>query len=62
MEFLKWRAEDGVAIVTINRPPANALAQQLIRELDKLMTEVEHNNDVRVVLLHGEGRRSEERR
>ena len=56
MEFLKWRAEDGVAIVTINRPPANALAQQLIRELDELMTEVEHNNDVRVVLLHGEGR------
>lgn len=56
MEFLSWKAEDGVAIVTINRPPANALAQQLIRELDELLNEIEQNDDVRAVLLHGEGR------
>ncbi|MED3661999.1 enoyl-CoA hydratase [Ureibacillus sp. FSL K6-8385] len=56
MEFLNWKLEEGVAIVSINRPPANALAQKLIRELDELLTEIEQNNDVRVVLLHGEGR------
>lgn len=56
MEFLNWKVEDGVAIVAINRPPANALAQQLIRELDELLTEVEQNDEVRVVLIHGEGR------
>lgn len=56
MESLSWKVEDGVAIVTINRPPANALAQNLIRELDELLTEVEQNNDARVILLHGEGR------
>lgn len=56
MEFLNWRVEDNVAIVTINRPPANALAQKLIRELDELLTEVEQNSEVRVIVLHGEGR------
>lgn len=56
MEFLNWKVEDGVAIVTINRPPANALAQSLIRELDELLTQVEQNDEVRVIVLHGEGR------
>lgn len=56
MEFLSWKEEDGVAIVTINRPPANALAQQLIAELDELLDEMEKADNVRVLLLHGEGR------
>lgn len=56
MEFLSWKVEDGVAIVTINRPPANALAQKLIRELDELLTQVEQKDEVRVIVLHGEGR------
>lgn len=56
MEFFSWKLEEGVAIATINRPPANALAQQLIRELDELLTELEQNDEVRVVVLHGEGR------
>ena len=30
MEFLSWEIEDGVATVTINRPPANALSRGVI--------------------------------
>jgi enoyl-CoA hydratase len=56
MEFLSWKVEDGVAIVTLNRPPANALARQLIEELDTILDEVEQDDSARVVLLHGEGR------
>ena len=29
MEFLSWKVEESVAIVTINRPPANALSQRI---------------------------------
>jgi enoyl-CoA hydratase len=56
MEFLSWKVEDGVAIVTINRPPANALARQLIEELDGILDEIAADDAARVVLLHGEGR------
>lgn len=56
MEFLSWKVEDGVAIVTINRPPANALARQLIEELDGILDEIAADDSARVVLLHGEGR------
>ena len=33
MEFLSWEKEHGVATVTLNRPPANALARGVILEL-----------------------------
>jgi enoyl-CoA hydratase len=56
MEFLSWKVEDSVAIVTINRPPANALARQLIVELDSILDEIAAEDSARVVLLHGEGR------
>ena len=43
MEFLSWKVEDGVAIVSINRPPANALSRGLIKEVDELLDAVEHD-------------------
>lgn len=56
MEFLKWKVEEGVAIVTIARPPANALSGGLIADINNLLDAVEHDDAVRVVVLHGEGR------
>lgn len=56
MEFLKLSIEEGVAIATINRPPANALARALILEVDELLDTVENDDRVRVIVLHGEGR------
>lgn len=56
MEFLSWEIEDFVAKVTINRPPANALSRALILEVDEMLSAVEHDDTVRVVVLHGEGR------
>lgn len=56
MEFLSWKVDEGVAVVTINRPPANALARQLIVELDGILDEIAKEPAARVVLLHGEGR------
>lgn len=56
MEFLSWKVDEGVAVVTINRPPANALARQLIVELDGILDEIAADSSARAVLLHGEGR------
>ncbi|MCM3357725.1 MULTISPECIES: enoyl-CoA hydratase [unclassified Psychrobacillus] len=56
MEFLSWNVENHVATVTLNRPPANALARGVILEVNSLLDEVEHDDNVRVILLKGEGR------
>lgn len=56
MEFLSWKVEDKVAVVTINRPPANALSRQLIQEVNEMLNTFEHDESVRVIVLHGEGR------
>lgn len=56
MEFLTWKIEENVAVVTINRPPANALSRQLILEVNEMLNTFEHDESVRVILIHGEGR------
>lgn len=56
MEFLNWSHEEMIATIKINRPPANALSAGLIQELGKVLDEIEPNEDIRVVLIHGEGR------
>ena len=56
MEFLSWKVEEGVAIATISRPPANALSQGLIQDVNALLDAVEQDDSVRVIVLHGEGR------
>ncbi|MEH6990093.1 enoyl-CoA hydratase [Cytobacillus firmus] len=56
MEYLKWSHNDFVATITIERPPANALSSGVLKELSAVLDEVEDNSDVRVILIHGEGR------
>lgn len=56
MEFLKQEVVNKTAVVTINRPPANALAGAVITELDQILNDLETNNDIRVIVLKGEGR------
>src|SRR5699024_9647600 len=56
MDFLTVEKEEGVLVASINRPPANALARALILEVDALLDEAENDEEVRVIVLHGEGR------
>ncbi|WP_282173627.1 enoyl-CoA hydratase [Cytobacillus firmus] len=56
MEYLKWSHNDFVATITIERPPANALSSGVLKELSAVLDEVEDNSEVRVILIHGEGR------
>lgn len=56
MEFLKWSHQDNIATITIQHPPANALSSGVLRELSAVLNEIEPNHDIKVVVLHGEGR------
>lgn len=40
----------------INNPPANALSSPLLRELSTIFDELEKDEEVKVIVLHGQGR------
>lgn len=49
--------EDGIGILTINRPQAmNALNSELLAELGKAIAEVQYDPEVRVCVITGEGK------
>ena len=55
-EQLLCRVEEGVAVVTLNRPEArNALSMELKRALLRVVEEMAGANDVGCLLLCGEG-------
>ncbi len=56
MNTLHLHKENQVAYVAINRPPANALASELLQDLSSMLDTIEEQDDIRTVVLHGEGR------
>lgn len=56
MDNLSVKIEKQIATITLNRPPANALSSAVLKDLEKALDEVENNDDVKVIVLHGEGR------
>lgn len=56
MSTLNQEVKNNVAYLTIQSPPANALSSQIIKDIDKHLTDIEANPEVKVVVLHGEGR------
>lgn len=56
MEFLKLNKENFIAEVAINHAPANALSSNVLKELSILLDQLETDQNVRVIVLHGEGR------
>jgi enoyl-CoA hydratase len=55
--ILKVAAADGVATVTISRPEAlNALNTRFFNEMDALIDEIADREDVRVLIITGEGK------
>jgi enoyl-CoA hydratase/carnithine racemase len=56
-ETLRLDREDGVAVITLNRPPANAISEPLIRELNLALIELQGDAAVRAVVVTGSGDR-----
>ena len=58
-QAIKTDQADRVAVITLNRPEVlNAMSLQLVREVDNALTEMEHDDDVGVVVITGAGERA----
>jgi len=56
-ETLILTREERFAIITLNRPPANAISETLMRELNAALSELEGDDAVRSVIITGAGDR-----
>src|SRR6059058_639320 len=54
-ETLVLAREESYAIITLNRPPANAISEALIRELNDALNAVRDDDSVRSVIITGAG-------
>jgi len=56
-EILKLDIQDNIGIITISRPQAmNALNSAFFAEMDSLLAELSQRNDIKVLVLTGEGK------
>jgi enoyl-CoA hydratase/carnithine racemase len=56
-EALILTREESFAVITLNRPPANAITEPLIRELNAALNELQTDDAVRAVVITGSGDR-----
>ena len=56
-ETLILDREESFAVITLNRPPANAISEALIRELNAALSSVQTDDTVRAVIITGSGDR-----
>jgi enoyl-CoA hydratase/carnithine racemase len=49
--------EERFAVITLNRPPANAISEELMRDLDAALDELAPDEDVRAIIITGAGER-----
>ena len=57
-EYVGRELEDGVAVVTIDNPPVNALKAALLEELEAELTALDADFDARAIVLRGAGQRA----
>lgn len=56
MGTLAYESQKNVAILTIQSPPANALSSNLLHDLGEKLDEIENDNTIKAIVLHGEGK------
>jgi enoyl-CoA hydratase/carnithine racemase len=56
-DTLTLEREESFAVITLNRPPANAISEQLMKDLAAALTSVEADEGVRSVIVTGSGDR-----
>jgi enoyl-CoA hydratase/carnithine racemase len=56
-ETLTFDRDEAFVVVTLNRPPANAINEKLVTEVNDALNSVEHDDGVRAVILTGAGDR-----
>jgi enoyl-CoA hydratase/carnithine racemase len=54
-KLVTYRAEGGIAVLTLNDPPANTYTYQMMRDLDEGILEARFDDNVHVIVLRGHG-------
>jgi len=54
-KHLLLEKDKNIAFLTLNRPPMNALCNEMVEELDAAVTSVEQDKEVRVLIITGAG-------
>jgi enoyl-CoA hydratase len=57
MSLVEWSQRDGVAVLTLNNPPANGYSYDMMRELDEGILRARFDDTVHVVVIAGQGER-----
>lgn len=55
-EYIKVKIEERVALLTVDRPPVNALSEKAMAELSETLAELSTQSEVKVIVLTGEGK------
>lgn len=55
MALVEYRAEDGVAVMELNDPPANTYTYEMMRELDEAILKARFDPKVYVLVMRGKG-------
>ena len=55
--LITYRVDDGVAILELSDPPANAYTHEMMRQLDDAILKARFDDDVHVIVLRGKGDR-----
>jgi enoyl-CoA hydratase len=53
--LVKYETRDGVAILTLDDPPANTYTHEMMRDLDDAIVRARFDDDVHVIVLIGAG-------
>ncbi|MGH7545544.1 MAG: enoyl-CoA hydratase/isomerase family protein [Gemmatimonadota bacterium] len=55
MARVEYRAEEGVAVLELNDPPANTYTYEMMRELDEAILKARFDPEVYVIVMRGQG-------
>jgi enoyl-CoA hydratase len=53
--LVRYRVEDGLAIIELDDPPANTYTHEMMRQLDEAIIQARFDDDVHVLVLRGAG-------
>ncbi len=57
-QFVRWSSDDGLATVTLDRPPLNPLSHQVKAEILECIEEIAADTGIRCMILYGAGGRA----
>lgn len=56
--YLDYAQEENVGIIKLSRPPVNALCNDMVEELDRVIKAIEKDDSIRVLIIIGSGEKA----